>query len=280
MRTLAIIGQDRCGSTILARMLDRVPGLASAGEVHWLVDAPPHRPLATRIRGWHISRRCMRHGASCPVFDEPFITQRFPEGDLYAIVAKRLGCDTLVSADKSPQHFERFTERGQPFGVILYKRPQRAIYSHMVGEAKTFEEALEAWHRFYALAIRWAPQWCKEYVALSYEDIVRSPGWSVYAITRMLGAPRTEIPLALPDEYHFIGGNRNAHLWGRISEDRRWEKNLAAHLQAQADKDPRTKRILRHLEPLRRESLHGWRRAQEEADATGRDDRDPDHATD
>jgi hypothetical protein len=251
MKVVGIIGLDRCGSTVLARLLEMLKGARTAGECHWLVDAPASGKLSTRIRGWQISRQCVVHGDACPIFKPDFVFGPHRPNTLYSDVGLKMGASTLISTDKTPRHFRRFVPSGGMTGVVLHKRPEQAFCSAILGENMTAEDAAQKWVSFYWQTIKWAPGFCKDVIYLSYEDVIERPWRILRVVGEAIDAEVIPGPLHLRSNYHFFGGNLKAHRSKGLVADRRWLELQKAGKLTSAAEHPKVREVYNRLRRLR-----------------------------
>lgn len=222
MRFAGIVGRRFCGSTIFARAMAAVPGVASVGELHWLLDT----------KGQEMSR-CSPCGIDCEVFTPPFRKGPLNRKTLYETVLKHHGGEVLLSADKTPWQYERFLQPHTMHGIMLFRDPlgavasdlRRGIYANpKSGDAARW--ALLGWLEFYHGLDLWMGTFCKSWIVLSYYDFVDDPWGTVRAVCRRFYWNDPVIPESLADlKYHHIGGG-TGHDYDMIRHDDRWRDQL------------------------------------------------------
>ena len=246
-RFVGVIGHDHCGSTAYCRLLASLPGVATAGELHWLVDAPPDREVATRA-GWSVSRRCTLHGDDCPVFTPEFRGNVNPR-TLYHQVRRQMGADTLVSTDKYPGHFERFMKPRAMLGVVLFKHPRAAVTSDVLTNRRVFDVALDLWAADYRLILEWAPRYCARVIWQRYEDFATDPTAALEAVAGELGVRTPPPPHRKLPDCCIIGGNEPARGRGTVGPpDARWRDHLSDEQLSAIDNHAGAQQVLHDLE--------------------------------
>lgn len=224
MRFAGIVGRRFCGSTILARAMAAVPGVASVGELHWLIDAPGHA-----------MSRCTPCGIDCEIFTPPLRRGPWDRSHLYETVLKHHGGDVLLSADKTPWQYERFLPPHTMDGILLFRDPLGAVASDLrrgifanpkSGEAARW--ALLGWLEFYHGIDLWMGSFCKNWCVVSYYDFVDDPWSTVRSVCRRFCWSDPVIPDSFADlKYHHIGGG-TGHNGSEIRHDDRWRAQLTS----------------------------------------------------
>lgn len=247
MRFAGIVGRRFCGSTIFARAMAAVPGVASVGELHWLIDAP----------GQQISR-CAPCGIDCEVFTPPVRKGPWNRTTLYESVLQLHGGDVLLSADKTPWQYERFLEPHTMEGILMFRDPLGAVASDLrrgifadpkSGDAARW--ALLGWLEFYHGLDLWMSSFCKSWCIVSYYDFVDDPWATARAVCRRFGWNEPVIPESLADlKYHHIGGG-TGHNHDTIRHDDRWREQLTIEQQRIVEHDLRAQTLHSELLGLR-----------------------------
>lgn len=244
---IAIVGRDFCGSTLLSRLLWALPGVAAPGELHWLVDIFPGTTMRTRA-GYEVSRACRVHGPDCKRLGEPFVSRLFRPDRLYAEIAKRLGCETLVSSDKGPNYYEALGFEGS--AILLWKTPAQQAASDRRNEGRTIAESLEWWHDLHSKVLDESWRFDPVFV-MSYGRLAADP-WKQLALL----ADRLDLPSVIKTrrlseiDYCHIGGSPGAQQSTDVKPDMRWAKELAAEEVARIEGDERCSRLAARLESL------------------------------
>jgi hypothetical protein len=229
MRTIGIVGRAFCGSTLLSKLFATVPGVASPGEVHWLVDDEP-------------MSRCVVCGDGCAVLTPEF-RDSLSEETLYEQVAARFGVDTLVSSDKTPWQYERFVQPKTMDAVLMVRSPHGIAASELHRQFYQPKESIRrsvlAYMTFYSMIMLWCESFARKTVVLIYEDLCEQPCDLMRALCTELQIPAAKIPLDLSTiEYHQVGGGRHTHEAQAIRLDDRWKKTLAQGQQRWISEHP------------------------------------------
>lgn len=226
-KMIGIIGEDHCGSTILARMMARAPYVASGGELHWLIDVPPNGAEVTRA-GWQVTRECVVHGQDCRVVDRAMRTANAESANLYPMALDswetKVGARYLVSTDKYPRHFIRFIDPGYLLGIVLFKDPWAAVASGMKTNKMTCTEAIETWTSRYEWILDWAPMFCRRFCWVEYADLVMYPKLTMRRIWKALCIDGAAPDGRLATDYCHIGGNPGGHSRAELEADRKAEE--------------------------------------------------------
>jgi hypothetical protein len=226
-RTVGIIGNNFSGSTILSRLFSTIENVFPAGELHWLIDAPATGHITTRA-GWPATRFCVTCGHRCPIFTKEFISQKFEPLELYRKVAKQADTNILISSDKLPGLYSRLVEPKTMDGIVIFKRPEADIASHMRNEKWSFEKAMNIYSNNKGI-IKWATHVCKNVVVVFYENLALHPNRYMRAICDALDIPcNGDVTKFDEAAYHHIGGNPGANASTRIILDQKWEKELTS----------------------------------------------------
>lgn len=217
---VGICGISFCGSTLLSRLLDQIPGISAPGELHWLIDNPHGEP-----------GQCKGCAGPCEVIDNEFKGSGLVDESLYERVAQRLGCDVLVSSDKNTDNFHRFVLPKQMDGIVLFKTPEASLWSNIKHHEASPRKSVEIYSRWYETFLDWAPNFCDRHVFVSYEMLVTFPEAMVKTLCRALALPCPD-DFRLVTEFkdapagHHIGGNGRAFFSDRIFVDEDWREHL------------------------------------------------------
>ena len=224
MQVIGIIGDDHCGSTVLARAMASLPGIYSGGELHWLIDMHPGNVQTVRA-GWAVTRDCVVHGPSCSVFSPAFLQQTFTDETLYSslsnhIAAMDYNAKYLVASDKYPDFYKKFSKPKSMLGIVFYKSPVLAYYSQTRTNKRPQTEALDPWVNIYSQALYWADKFCQRVAWVDYTAFALQPE---HVFKRLVDVLKLETTLPekirMATDYHFIGGNFKVHKATTIAMD-------------------------------------------------------------
>lgn len=249
-QVVGLVGPAFSGSTLLSMVLDGLPGVAGVGETHWITDY-----------GWgnRDKPNCMSHGPECPVWTPEFLThlENHPT-NWWPQIAKRTGCQILVSSDKNPLNFDRF---GRPDKVIVpYKDPRAWVASWFRHQETTdTEEAISRMFGHYVRDLKWLEQNQIPWISVSIEDLAANPDSVLRALATWLGVEFDPSALDIRAHSHCqIGGNQDAALresesyratFGEgIRVDNRWTTELPPGVAESVIIDPRVKDVLSRLQ--------------------------------
>lgn len=235
-RHVAVCGVSFCGSTLLARILGSLPGVANIGESHWLgerrVDGStvPARP---DIEDFALQPHCRSCGPRCQVLDREFRVALLADPrDWYQKIAARLGTRILVSADKNYRKLERLDPELRLDALVLFKDPLHAANSHCryailrgapAPTERDVAEYLERWARSYEHFLdRFAVKGRK--VVVSWDRLSTDPERLLPALCDALAL--TWVPSALREiapAQHCLGGNALVNRHFRETQGLRFE---------------------------------------------------------
>jgi hypothetical protein len=232
-RFIYVLGPSYCGSTLLSGLLDTVPGVASPGEMHWLLDSPGE------------GDGCTTHGASCS-FLARLDRRELTSENLYQRCADALETETLVSTDKRLGHAIRFLPCGQADGILLVKSPEAMVASmrrHL--PALTFAGARELYAATYEhLTLFLHNGFFRRGIALEYEELAKDPQGALQGVCAQLGLPAPQALQFPRPEWHNIGGNvpvytAERYATQRVLRDDRWQSELTLAEQTAVRYDSR-----------------------------------------
>lgn len=199
---IAICGLSFCGSTVLSYVLGSLPGAATIGESHWLVDPHPDESL----------KECYRCRTACRVITPEFRESlRTAGADWYEIIGAALGAQVLVSSDKDHGLLNRLDPDGRRSELVLFKSPLDHLRSYVTTLTKAGVHPEIEWHpRGWAQHYGHEPRISGRRAFLFYDDFQRAPLECLAALADWLDLPYD--PQAL--EYwkfphHAVGGNFN-----------------------------------------------------------------------
>lgn len=226
MGIVGVLGRDFCGSTMLCRLLACLEGVASGGELHWLVDAAPGRNAYTKS-GFKVQPQCTVHGEDCSIYTRQFIRRAWAPAELYQKCIKRSGASWLVVTDKSVRNYSRFVS--EPIlAIVLYKTPQGQYDSDRRHERRPVENSVMSWAKEYSNILDWVGSsgLVSKKVVAPYDYVARYPEKALAVITKTLGLPpppgdvleQFGKPLDI-DGFHCVGGNRKAMQRHTITRD-------------------------------------------------------------
>jgi hypothetical protein len=143
---LAIIGMSFCGSTVMSYVLGSLPGSATIGESHWIVDRTSD--------GRHLN--CTLCGPACPILT-PQLRKRVssPATSWYDTLGRALGTRHLISSDKDHKLLRRLDPAGNRSELVLYKHPLDHFRSYVralegTGLSPAIDWYPTGWSQFYA----------------------------------------------------------------------------------------------------------------------------------
>jgi hypothetical protein len=201
MVTIAIIGCDHCGSTILARLLATGPEVWCGGELHRLVDI---EPVA--------DRSCQVHGNTCPVLTPAFLARR--DLDLRTVYQELLvlsGKNVIISTDKDPAHYRRFLRLStENIGIVLFKDPQASFLSQVTTKKLTPTAAIQVYLDLYREVIDWAPRFFSRLAWVDHNSLLARPFNELARLQVKLDLD-LRLTGALAVNYCYVGGNESAH---------------------------------------------------------------------
>jgi hypothetical protein len=225
-RTIGIIGRNFSGSTIIQRFFSAIPEVFSAGEIHWLIDAPMNGSIATK-EGRHVTRHCIVCGKSCPIFTTNFTNLEHPPKKLYPRVAKQAQTNILVSSDKLDFLYKRFVEPKSMDGIVIFKCPEADAASHIRNERWPLMHSIIGYHKTYNHILKWAPVFCKSVIFVSYEELVSKPNEYMKVICdKLCVSISNDVTNFEKVNYHHIGGNPRAHNSKKVKLDNKWRQEL------------------------------------------------------
>jgi len=251
IKVLYIAGSNRCGSTLLARLLGTLPGFFAIGEglVHFFTgSSEDHVPCGC---GADVHDCSFWKRISLPLEEEPFAARwlrlhrtpllgsycrRYPQhiselvrsvGNFYDTIAQRAGSQVIVDSSKSPLHARllSWVPNVDLQVVYLVRDPRSVVASSR--QAKQWlpgASALHATTRWLGLSLgseylrTRVPRWRR----LRYEDLVKAPSSTTLGIAADLGfhlakAPSITESMAELGPHHMLGSNPDKLKCGRIS---------------------------------------------------------------
>jgi hypothetical protein len=241
IKVLYIAGSNRCGSTLLARLLGDLPNFVAIGEglVHFFCGSSgDHVPCGC---GLTVQDCSFWKGIALPPEAEPFAARwlrlhrtpllgsycrRHPQqigellrsvGAFYDAIAQRAGAEVIVDSSKSPLHARllSWVPNVDLYVVYLVRDPRSVVVS-----SRRPKEWLPGASPFHATT-RWlglslgseylrtrVPNWR----TLRYEDFVRMPRLATLQIAANLGYKLAEAPfmaesVAELGPQHMLGSN-------------------------------------------------------------------------
>jgi len=244
-RIIGIVGLAHCGSTALSRLAACLPEVASAGEIHWLIDATGknrEKKLCTVCR------------SRCPVFSKNFLKKKFPVKRLYSAVANQFGKEILFSSDKSTRNYDRFVPVNTLEAIILYKRPVSQAFS--LRRVMSLRDGVTAWRNFHLKALGWAEMYAKSTTIISLEAFMAHPQRNLRILADRLSL---ETPKNIPNlkniPYHHINGNHRAHSSKKIFVDQKWRKRVPENFIKKVQRERPVRSLLNYLDAESRRIL-------------------------
>lgn len=199
---VAIRGLSFCGSTVLSYVLGSLPGAATIGESHWLVDPLPDGTLLG----------CGRCGPACEVIT-PALRERLQSAgaDWYDVISRALGPQVLVSSDKDHGLLERLDPDGRRSELVVFKSPVDHLRSYMRALTATDVRPDVEWYpRGWAHHYGREPRIRGRRAVLLLDDFRHSPSGCVAALADWLGLPFDPRALEYWEfPHHAVGGNFN-----------------------------------------------------------------------
>jgi hypothetical protein len=199
---VAICGLSFCGSTVLSYVLGSLPGAATIGESHWLVDPHP---------GSRVSE-CVRCGSACELLT-PALREslRTAGADYYEVIGKALGQQVLLSSDKDHLLLKRLDPDGRRSELVVFKSPIDHLTSYVNRLTRDGIRPEVEWHpRGWANHYSHEPRIQGRRAFLLYDDFQRSPSDCLVSLADWLGLPFDPRALDYWEfNHHAIGGNFN-----------------------------------------------------------------------
>jgi hypothetical protein len=221
-RHIAICGVSFCGSTLVDRLLGSLPGAANIAESHWLTGARlagGYAPIDFDAPETGALRYCSTCGPNCRALSMQF--RRGLAADAtgwYARIARRLGTQTLISADKNPPKLVDHDPLMRFDALVMFKSPVQAwmstwrklppdrdaaFYLHKC------ENYLALWtDRHRTLLDHFTPQ--GRVVFVHFDAFARTPRKVLKSLCGALDLPFDADMLETAALSHAIGGNPNA----------------------------------------------------------------------
>lgn len=215
-RHVAIGGVSFCGSTLLGSLLGSLPGVANAGETHWLV----HRSRDGRAVPFDFERDasealvpCVACGVDCAVWSRAFRRELAADPvDWYGRLADRLGAPVLVSSDKNHAKLDALEPLGRLDLLVLFKSPADAwnsIRRRGDRNAWTLESFLVFWEREYGRLLHDLP--ARRVVVLDFGRFRREPERHWRRLGELLDLPTGDALPPVRAEQHAVAGNAGTH---------------------------------------------------------------------
>jgi hypothetical protein len=222
-QVVGVIGASYSGTTVLASLLQNIPGVTAFGEAHWLVD---NRALP--------GNRCSScKTAECPV--TAALGTDYTDATLVTKICDVLGGDYIVLSEKWGPVYERLMRPQEMLGVYCFKQPGAQIAS-----MRHHNENMDPPHyaRFHEYLSGWAERFCKKLIFVDYEVLCADPAGQIDRIAAFFGmqAPPATVTYPPPGAWHYYAGNVGAVKSTGISLDTRWKAELTTNdLKAIAD---------------------------------------------
>lgn len=221
-RYLAVICPNFSGSTLLAGLLDNIPGVAGLGEIHWIIDWPEKRGIPPA---------CVVCGRKCPVL-KSVCRPGLDQSNLYKRCADATGCDVLVSTDKYPANYKRFLKRGEAEALLMFKRPEALLHSRRKRGPISPALLSKRYCQFYWNAFELKKSgFFSRMEAVEYEALASDPAGQLARLCAILGLPEPTEIRHPPREWHHYGGNQASmkakrYKGAKIILDDRWREKL------------------------------------------------------
>jgi hypothetical protein len=229
MRTIGIVGRYFCGSTILGRLMNLLPGVVSVGEVRHLL-------LGKKFWTCTACAGIMQDRGPCRELMK--IKAPLTPKNLYAKVAAAHGTDILVPGDKQPKFYEQATEPGTMDAIVLFKSPLAFAASDLRPHPEHVDQngnpifppigvnkSMRRFREFYEPLLEWEHPRRTIYIGL--EAFIASYPYSMGFLARMLDLPApTRFPKFKNIPHHNVLGNHKANQADKLWVDMRWEQEL------------------------------------------------------
>lgn len=245
MIVVGIVGRAFCGSTILSRMLNIIPGLVSVGEAYQILSHPSYI-------------HCTTCGGNCDYLrPERFINTT--EKTLYDDIGNVFNTNVLAVSDKLISRYEKFVQPHHDFYAIVLSKsayafaasdkrghPDHTTYKgHKVFKPLTVKESLRLTTSAYTDAVSWNKPTKKIHIFL--EDFVVYPSGQLRKICDAFAfnyPPKKLVDKVAHNlntaECHNLMGNKKATKANSLQQDYRWMRELS----------DREKQIIRDCEPV------------------------------
>lgn len=229
-RHIAISGVSYSGSTLLALMLGDLDGAANIGESHWLTETKKRDGRAfdelTHEEIVHCAT-CGKNG--CDVLDREFRNALCADPiHWYQKIAERLGCKTLISADKN---YTKLLEKDPNLdldALVVFKSPMQAWYSNWrkiqdpslgMNPVRDIAAYLDKWANDYERFLDNFEN-CGEKVFLQFDAFCEEPEEHFERLCAVLGLKmdaRVLYGVGVSDQHRF-GGNKGVAAQVRSAE--------------------------------------------------------------
>lgn len=219
---LAICGVSFCGSTLLDRLLGGLEGVGSIGESHWLsrdnAKGGGFQEFDTRSASPLITHPCLTCDRKCEYLTLDFRRDlTFDRTRRYQKIANRLGVDTLVTADKTPDILIEHDPLLNMSALVVFKSPIQAWASEFRLLPKDRDQA------FYDEKLEWyLGAWPRNYrrlfehgvfngrkAVLNFDEFTLDPRPYWHRICEIFDLPRDDSVLDRSRPTHSVGGNHN-----------------------------------------------------------------------
>jgi len=221
-RVVSICGVSFCGSTLLDRILGSLPDTRSIGESHWLIKSYLNK-VSAPIDFSKESRKgipqCSVCGKDCEFLTHEFRAELAADRSRwYFKIAQRLNTSILIAADKNVPKLVENDPLLRMDGLVLFKSPIQAWYSHFSKLAQDkseefYRESLEkyvaTWTKTYSIYLNdFKP--AGKVVFMNFDRFTENPDPVFEALLRELNLPHDLSVLKTANPGHAIGGNGRA----------------------------------------------------------------------
>jgi hypothetical protein len=184
------------------------------------------------------SCRCRQCGKeACPFWTPSFLEscRARPDG-MHDLIRRRAAelfqASTVVYSDKNPLSYRKTLETGNRIDrfVVLFKRPEAAVFSLMTHDHCSLETALASYASRYEACFRLLADFRTPHAVVFYDDFAARPAETVAALCERLEIPFAPGMLdyaANRARFHSLGGNSGAYANLRTTEqlnaDLKWD---------------------------------------------------------
>lgn len=245
---IGIVSPNFSGSTVVGNLLQRFSSVQHVGEI-W-------KAFPDNQRQRFFCREC--HPGDCKYFNDEFVNRvrGVDKKDFPKFIYETFGVNHLVSGDKNPSHYQRFT--GVPDKVLLLTKnkysaalslaKRSALYSEDM-DYQDFSELILDSARKYFIDFNERVSWVKEnfsstdVIIASYEKIVMFSDDEMKELGLMLFCDDLNLSEnVLTSDLHYVGGNHKVsrgkefgYFKGKIKPDERYKDVIDEGLMKNID---------------------------------------------
>jgi len=248
MRVIGIVGRAFCGSTILSRLLNAIPGVVSVGEAYQVL--------------FHASyARCTVCGPQCE-FIKPSRFAGVNDSMLYDSFGQTFHTQIIAVSDKLQKRYQRYIQPHHEFdGIVLFKQPEafaasdkrghanhRMLNGKQVFNAIPVTESLRLTADYYEGVLQWSAPRSKVYVELN--RIVENPQMELDRICDALDMPYGNVGDFDSIKWHNVMGNNQARKATKLEKDERWRTELTPLEKSLVGSNNRMRKLMKTLMEL------------------------------